>query len=138
MDKVGRLGLVAVVVTLLGGALAPASLAQQLPPGATPAARRPVSSFDPEAATEAYLARLTADQRARSDAYFEGGYWLTLWNFLYGAAVALLLLATRLSAKMRDLAGRITGRKHGIVPEQAETVKGCIHSHCLLTKYAIA
>ncbi|HLE59972.1 MAG TPA: M48 family metallopeptidase, partial [Thermoanaerobaculaceae bacterium] len=48
------------------------------------------------------------EQRARSDAYFEGGYWLQLWGFLYGAAVAILLLATRLSARMRNLAVRIT------------------------------
>lgn len=66
------------------------------------------AGFDPVAATEAYLAKLSAEQRARSDAYFEGGYWLQLWGFLYGAAVAILLLATRLSARMRDLAARIT------------------------------
>jgi STE24 endopeptidase len=64
--------------------------------------------FDPVAATEAYLAKLTPEQRVRSDAYFEGGYWLQLWGFLYGVAVAVLLLATRLSARMRDLAVRIT------------------------------
>ncbi len=66
------------------------------------------AGFDPVAATEAYLAKLSTEQRARSDAYFEGGYWLQLWGFLYGAAVAILLLATRLSARMRDLAVRIT------------------------------
>jgi STE24 endopeptidase len=66
------------------------------------------AGFDPVAATEAYLAKLSSEQRARSDAYFEGGYWLQLWGFLYGAAVAILLLATRLSARMRDLAVRIT------------------------------
>ena len=64
--------------------------------------------FDPVAATEAYLARMTPEQRTRSDAYFEGGYWLQLWGFLYGAAVSLLLLATGLSARMRDLAVRTT------------------------------
>lgn len=64
--------------------------------------------FDPVAATEAYLAKLSPEQRARSDAYFEGGYWLQLWGFLYGVAMAILLLATRLSAWMRDLAARIT------------------------------
>jgi len=26
------------------------------------------------------------------DAYFEGGYWMILWDFLYGAAILLLLL----------------------------------------------
>ena len=62
----------------------------------------------PRPATEAYLAKLSPEQRAHSDAYFEGGYWLQLWGFLYGTAVAILLLATRLSARMRDLAARIT------------------------------
>jgi STE24 endopeptidase len=65
-------------------------------------------SFDAVAATEAYLAKVSPEQRARSDAYFEGGYWLQLWGFLYGAAVSVLLLATRLSARMRDLAVRVT------------------------------
>jgi STE24 endopeptidase len=65
--------------------------------------------FDPEAATEAYMAKLSPEARARSDAYFEGGYWLLLWGFLYGLGVAWLLLATGLSARMRNIAERITG-----------------------------
>ena len=65
--------------------------------------------FDPEAATEAYMAGLSPEARARSDAYFEGGYWLLVWGFLYGLAVAWLLLGTGLSARMRDLAERLTG-----------------------------
>ncbi|MCU0292100.1 MAG: M48 family metallopeptidase [Thermoanaerobaculaceae bacterium] len=65
-------------------------------------------SFDAAAATEAYMARQTAEQKSRSDAYFVGGYWLQLWGFLFGAAVAWLLLGTRLSARMRDVAARIT------------------------------
>ena len=31
-----------------------------------------------EAATQAYLDTVPDEQRARSDAYFEGGYWLIL------------------------------------------------------------
>ena len=62
----------------------------------------------PLAATNAYLAQIPADKTARSDAYFEGGYWLILWDFLYGAVVALLLLNLRWSARMRDLAERVT------------------------------
>ena len=46
--------------------------------------------------------------RARSDAYFEGGYWMILWDFLYGVAVALLWLNLRWSARVRDLAERVT------------------------------
>lgn len=79
-------------------------------PGASPAAL-PSGRFDPVAATEAYLATIPADKRVRSDAYFEGGYWLQIWNFLLGAGVALLLLGGKWSARMRDLAERLTRRK---------------------------
>jgi STE24 endopeptidase len=65
-------------------------------------------TFDPEAATEAYLAKMSPEQRERSDAYFEGGYWLLLWSFLYGLAVYGLLLFSGLSAHMRNLAERMT------------------------------
>jgi STE24 endopeptidase len=64
--------------------------------------------FDPMAATNAYLAKLPPDKKAKSDAYFEGGYWLILWDFLASSVVFLLLLVTGLSARMRDLAERIT------------------------------
>jgi STE24 endopeptidase len=67
--------------------------------------------FDPVAATNAYLAVLPAQQRARSDAYFEGGYWISLWGFLISAAIMLILLRTGLSRGMRDRAERITRRK---------------------------
>ncbi|MEW6367318.1 MAG: M48 family metallopeptidase [Acidobacteriota bacterium] len=77
---------------------------------ATPAPAA-ISHFDPVAATNAYLATVPPDKRARSDAYFEGGYWLQLWDFLLGAGVALILLAGRFSARMRDLAERLTRRK---------------------------
>ena len=63
--------------------------------------------FDVKAAVDAYLAKVPPDKRAKSDAYFEGGYWLTLWDFLYGAAIMLLLLATGASVRMRDFAERI-------------------------------
>ena len=77
-------------------------------PVAAPAAGSPGQAFDPEAATEAYLARLSPEQRERSDSYFEGKYWLDLWDFLWGLGVAWLLLGTRLSARMRDAAERLT------------------------------
>jgi STE24 endopeptidase len=65
------------------------------------------AAFDPEAATAAYLASVPPEARARSDAYFEGGYWLQLWGFLWGAAVNGLLLVSGLSARMRDRAVRL-------------------------------
>src|SRR5271169_1779288 len=73
-----------------------------------PAAAQPSPNFNEDAATEAYLAQIPASARSRSDAYFEGGYWLILWDFLYGAVISLLLLNLLWSARMRDLAERIT------------------------------
>jgi len=73
-----------------------------------PAEAQATPHFDATAATNAYLAQIPADKTARSDAYFEGGYWMILWDFLYGVAVALLLLNLRWSAHMRDLAERVT------------------------------
>ncbi len=64
--------------------------------------------FDSVEATKAWLNTVPADKRAKSDAYFEGGYWLLLWNFLLGAAITILLLASRLSARLRDFAERRT------------------------------
>jgi len=66
--------------------------------------------FDVAAATDAYLSQLTPEQEASSDAYFEGGYWLILWVFLYGAVEMWLLLGLGWSARMRDLAERITSK----------------------------
>lgn len=86
------------LVVLSLGAVGPAAAQAAAPTEAV----RP-TPFDPEAATEAYLARVPPDQRAKSDAYFEGGYWIQLWSFLLGLAVAWLLLGTGLSARMRDL-----------------------------------
>jgi STE24 endopeptidase len=63
--------------------------------------------FDPDAATEAYLATLSDAARAKSDAYFEGGYWLILIDAVYAAGVALILLFTRVSSGMRSFAESI-------------------------------
>ncbi len=66
------------------------------------------AQFNPDVATKAYMAQLSPAARARSDAYFEGGYWLILWDCLWALGVAWLLLGTRLSARMRNLAERLT------------------------------
>src|SRR6266513_199995 len=68
-------------------------------------------SFDPVEATKAWLNTVPADKRAKSDAYFEGGYWLILWNFLAGAAIAIFLLASKWSARLRNFAERATNSK---------------------------
>lgn len=83
----------------------------QAVPSSTAAAPAPAvaaaAAFDVDAATQAYMDELTPAQRASSDAYFEGGYWLTGWDLLVALGVAWLLLGTRLSARMRNLAERL-------------------------------
>lgn len=65
-------------------------------------------AFDVNAAVETYFAKMPAAERTRSNAYFEGGYWLQLWDFLSTVVVMWLLLRFRVSVRMRDLAERIT------------------------------
>lgn len=114
-DSVARprsLLLLALALALaLAGAAPAAAQAPETPAAGEAPAATAAPAFDPVAATEAYLARMTPEQRERSDSYFEGGYWLELWGFLYGLAVALLLLATGLSARLRNLARRLGRRK---------------------------
>lgn len=76
-----------------------------VPPGAQAG-----PDFDVEKATQAYIETLSAEQRARSDAYFEGGYWLTLFTFLYGLLTAWVFLGLRVSARLRDKAEALAGR----------------------------
>src|SRR5579862_1632576 len=73
-----------------------------------PAALAPSQTFDINAAVNAYLAKMPAAQRARSDAYFEGGYWLLLWDFLSTVAAMWIFLHFRWSARMRDWAESVT------------------------------
>lgn len=77
-----------------------------------PAAARSSANFDVQAATDAWLATVPPDKKARSDAYFEGGYWLQFWDFLLSVGIMLVLLQSRFSACMRDWAERVTPRKN--------------------------
>jgi STE24 endopeptidase len=79
------------------------------PPAAVNAASVPAGpAFDVKAATDAYLATIPPDKKARSDAYFEGGYWLQLWDFLLASAIMIFLLHSGLSVRMRDWAKRFS------------------------------
>ena len=101
----------AVALMLILGSILTA-LAQTNPPTTLdiPAAARPGPNFDVKTATDAWLATVPADKKARSDSYFEGGYWLQLWDFLLFSAIMFLLLQTRVSARMRDFVARVTTR----------------------------
>jgi STE24 endopeptidase len=67
--------------------------------------------LDPAAATRAWLDSVPHAKREKSDAYFEGGYWLILWNYLLAAGISILLLWSRISARLRDLSERLTNSK---------------------------
>jgi STE24 endopeptidase len=69
------------------------------------------AAFDPEAATRAYLITLQGAARAKSDAYFEGGYWLLLWGALVTIAISWAELHFGWSARWSAWAGRIARRR---------------------------
>jgi STE24 endopeptidase len=77
------------------------------PPAAVLSPENP-SAFNPARATDAWLDTVSAEKREKSDAYFEGGYWLILWNFLWGAAIFIFLLQSGISARLRDFGERLT------------------------------
>ena len=81
------------------------------PPGNDSPALRQSTPLDPATATQAWLDSVPQDKREKSDAYFEGGYWLILWEYLVAAAISILLLSSRISARLRDFAERLTRYK---------------------------
>ncbi|MDP9412965.1 MAG: hypothetical protein M3Q08_02515 [Pseudomonadota bacterium] len=68
-------------------------------------------TIDVEAATRAYLDTLSGAARARSNAYFEGKYWLLLWNAVVGVLIAWAMLRFGWSATSRNWAERVTRRR---------------------------
>ena len=108
LSNVLRLAALAILI----GFLLPASMAQEstaieavvleIPDGAQAG-----PDFDVDTATSAYINLLSEEDQARSDAYFEGGYWLQLIGLGYGLGIAWLLLGTGLSTRMRNLAERV-------------------------------
>jgi STE24 endopeptidase len=125
MKKLTQCG---VFLLLLASILSGPVLAQtpepQLPPRAAPtvhvdASALPVldatPAFDAARATTQYLSRVSGPARARSDAYFEGGYWLLLLDLVWALGIAGLLLFTGLSARLRDWAEERTRSRAGQV-----------------------
>ena len=105
----------ACMLVLAGSAVAisaaDAAIVRDLPPGLhVPEKAIAGPAFDVDRATAAWLDTLSPEQRSLSDSYFEGGYWLQLWNLLYGLSVVAALLLSGVSRRMRDLAERISKR----------------------------
>jgi STE24 endopeptidase len=74
-------------------------------PAAAAAASNP--QFDVNTATQAYLALLQGPARAKSDAYFEGGYWITLWSALISVLAYWLMLRLGWAARWAGWSRRI-------------------------------
>jgi STE24 endopeptidase len=110
IDKVIMLRIGFLLTVLLFAGLAAGSAAEPAVPSVPALASQPAAghAFDIRAAVDAYLAKMPPARRALSDAYFEGGYWLILWDFLATVVVLWLLLHFRWSARMRNLAVRLT------------------------------
>src|SRR5437588_4211561 len=95
------------VIVCFASAFIAASAKETSIAAASPETRQHVQALDPAAATQAWLASVPRSEREKSDAYFEGGYWLILWNFLMAATISIFLLASRISAWLRDFAERV-------------------------------
>ena len=67
-------------------------------------------SFDAELATRAWMATIDTAARGKSDAYFEGGYWLILWGALAAIAADLVILRLGWAAALSARVARITRR----------------------------
>ncbi|HEX3421583.1 MAG TPA: M48 family metallopeptidase [Candidatus Udaeobacter sp.] len=80
-------------------------------PGNDPAVLLQPMQLDPVAATKAWLDSVPQDKREKSDAYFEGGYWLLLWDYTVAAGISILFLASYVSARLRDFSERLTRYK---------------------------
>ena len=73
---------------------------------------------DAAAATAAYMARLSPVAKARSDAYFEGGYWLQIWNVIATVLACWLVMASGILGRLDSVLerGPLRGVRRIVVP----------------------
>jgi STE24 endopeptidase len=109
--SVGRITAAALLFTIVALPVTAQPELAQLGPRAAPTAQIQVGTlpvmdttptFDAQAATKAYLAKVSGEARAKSDAYYEGGYILQLVDLAYALAIAALLLWLQISTRIRD------------------------------------
>ena len=67
-----------------------------------------MTAFDPQAATQAWLATLSPEDTARAVSYTQGSHWLILWGFVVSVLVAWTIVKTDLLGRVRN---RIERRK---------------------------
>lgn len=86
--------LVILMICLLANAYA---IPTSKPDNAADSIAQKTESFNPNTATVEYLSLLTPEQKSKSDSYFEGKYWLVLWNMVYAIVIAWIFLSLGLS-----------------------------------------
>ncbi|MBO9545075.1 M48 family metallopeptidase [Caulobacter sp.] len=59
-------------------------------------------SFDPAAATAAYLAQLPPEAHAKAQHYTQGGHWLLLWGFIVSVLVAWIVIRTGVLTRLQN------------------------------------
>ncbi|KAJ8137323.1 hypothetical protein OY671_009465, partial [Metschnikowia pulcherrima] len=77
------------------------------------------AGFNADAATRAYLDTSQGSARVKSDAYFEGGYWIASIGTSVSVAVYWVMLRSRISPRVRDAAERKGRRRASVVFEVA-------------------
>jgi STE24 endopeptidase len=66
----------------------------------------PMAQFDPQAATDAFLASLPTAKHLTAIHYTQGSHWLLLWGWLASVAAALVIARLRLLPRLRSLVER--------------------------------
>ncbi len=61
-----------------------------------------MATFDPEAATAAYMATLSPEAHAKATAYTQGGHWLLLWGWLIGVLAAFIIIRWGILPRIRS------------------------------------
>ncbi len=60
-----------------------------------------MAPFNPDTATAAYMATISAAAHAKATAYTQGGHWLLLWSWLVTLFAAALILKSGLLSRLR-------------------------------------
>jgi STE24 endopeptidase len=68
-----------------------------------------MASFDPAAATAAYMATLSPAAHAKATAYTQGGHWVLLWGWAISVLVAWIVIRTGILARTEEW---IEAKKH--------------------------
>ncbi len=67
-------------------------------------------SFDPAAATAAYLAQLPPEAHVKAQHYTQGGHWLLLWGFIVSVVSAWIIIRSGVLTKVERGVERKKGR----------------------------